>query len=148
MANTTIRKRAAAAKAVAAAPVPAPPAVYLSWFPAIVSVPTITNGVVGRRQLNNVKVFATPTGVYVYDRVPLEPRQDGEPTPAWFAPVNYGATPEPPSGIKARNGITLVTDQGAVVITPLGGCGCSMRNLRDWSPSWAGTVQAWPTEEG
>ena len=93
MANTTTRRRAAAAKAVAAAPVPTPTAVYLSWFPAIVSVPTVTDGVAGRRQHNNVKVFTTPEGVYVYDRVPLEPRQDGEPTPLWFAPVNYDATP-------------------------------------------------------
>lgn len=147
MANTTTRKRQAAARAVAAEPVPTPSAAYRSWFPAIVSVPVVKDGVAGRYQHNNVKVFATPEGVYVYDQVPLEPRQDGVPTPKWFAPVNYGKTPEPPRGIKERNGVTLVTDQGAVVITPLGGCGCGMRKLRDWSPSWASVVQTWPTTE-
>lgn len=147
MASTTTRKRQAAARAAENAPVPTPSAVYLSWFPAIVSVPVIRDGVPGRHQYNNAKVFTTPEGVYVYDRVPLEPRQDGTPEPQWFAPVNYGKTPEPPTGIKARNGITLVTDQGAVVITPLGGCGCGMRKLRDWAPSWASVIQVWPTTE-
>lgn len=124
--------------------VPRPSAVYSSWFPAIVRVPTADGG---RHTINNAKVLATPEGVYVYDRVPLDPRQEAEVTPAWFAPVNYGNTPQPPTGIKARNGITLATDGGPVIVTPLGGCGCSARKLRDWSPSWATVVRAWPAEE-
>jgi hypothetical protein len=123
---------------VSAPPViPTPTALrHSAWFPVAVVLPGAT------RQRNNVKVFATDTGLYVYDIVPADPRQD-PPTPLFHSPIVWERTERPYSGVRAGAGTHIVTEAGTVAITPLGGCACNHRALRDWFPPWATIHQQW-----
>ncbi len=110
---------------------PVPHVVYDSWFPAMVVLPGTT------RQVNNVKVFATDTGLYIYKVI-------DENQPYWFSPIHYDKTPKPRSGMMARNGIGIVTNAGTVTVTPVAGCGCGSA-VKKWLPSWAKTSAEWPS---
>jgi hypothetical protein len=121
---------------------PTPSATYLSFYPASVLLPG------QRAQLNRAKVFLADTGLYVYLAEPTDPRQADAPTPHWYAAVQYDKTPEPPTGIMARNGIVIPTDSGAVSILPVGGCNCGNRPLKGWTPAWGTVIQAWPAQTG
>ncbi len=139
--STTARASRTAAEESAPAPIPAPTVLYHQpWFPASVVLPGEN-----RRQRNDLKVFVTDAGLFIYDRVPVEnPRQEADPAPAFFSPIVWEKTRRPATGIRSLNGISLVTEAGTVTLTPMGGGCCSLRDLRDWFPTWANRIQPWP----
>lgn len=139
--SRTINRAARALAAVPAepAPVPVPTAlVHQVWFPASVMIPS------EGRQRNNVKVFATDAGLYVYDAVPVDAAQDTEPTPLFHSPIQFDKTRKPPTGMAASNGVHIVTEAGTVTVMATGGCGCGYRALRNWLPTWGTAAMAWP----
>jgi hypothetical protein len=120
-------------------PVPVPTAVAATWFPAAVQLPDLP-------PLRLAKVFATPQGLYVYQRPPVDRHVNAESLgePTFFSPINYDKTGKPSTGYVARNaGVPVHTNAGLVVITPLGGCGCGARTLKNWQPSWARRSISW-----
>lgn len=94
------------------------------------------------RQRNNLKAFIADTGLYIYDQAPADAQDP--PTPLWWSPIDWSRARRPGTGMMAGAGIHIPTEAGTVSITPLGGCGCSHRALRDWFPTWAQRVEAWP----
>lgn len=112
-------------------PLPIPHVVYDSWYPAGVVLPDT-----GRRAVHKVKVFATDTGLYIY-------QQTDQDVPLWHSAIDYEKTPVPRSGIMASNGIPIHTADGLVTITPMGGCGCGSA-VKAWLPTWARASAGWP----
>lgn len=101
-----------------------PTLVRAKWFPAGVRLPDGT-------EWTRCRVYATTDGLYVYRARPAE----GD-TPDWHAPIDYAATPRPPSGIpSAGAGIEITTTEGLVMLAPSRGCGCS-HPLKSWAPRW------------
>lgn len=122
-------------KAQAATPPPVPSGVTGTWFPAYVVLP-------GQRHAlpSKVRVYATPEGLYVYDRVPVDQAQSAEATPLWYAPIAYAETPAPPANYSAAaaNGFPIATEKGTVMVTVPKGCHtCGVRALAVWQPVWA-----------
>lgn len=120
--------------------IPVPTALrWHAWFPALIVLPGEN-----RRARRNVKVFAADTGLYVYDRDPADLRQVDRIDAVWFSPIDYDKTPAPRDDQTARHsGISITTEAGVAVITPMAGCGCSQRALKGWFPEWAHTLHAW-----
>jgi hypothetical protein len=115
--------------AVAVADAPHPQAQMAVWMRAAIRLPD--TGEIWR----DCKIYATPDGLYVYRSVPA----DGW-TPDWWAPMP--PQPRPITGVMARNGFNLVTDKGAVIITPSTNCACSAP-LRRFNPDFAQRVVKW-----
>lgn len=117
------------------APPPVPSGVTGTWFPALVVLPG------QRHQLpSKVRVYATPEGLYVYDRVPQDQAQTQQADPIWYAPIAYPETPRPPGNYSAlaANGFGIVTTKGTVMITVPKGCPtCGVRAMAVWQPVWA-----------
>jgi hypothetical protein len=115
--------------------VPVPSGITGSWFPAYVVLPGQRYQLPGK-----VRVYATPEGLYVYDRVPQDQAQTQQATPLWYAPIAYPETPVPPANYSARaaNGFPIVTTKGTVTITVPKGCPvCGVRAMSVWQPVWA-----------
>lgn len=121
-------------------PPPVPSGVTGSWFPALVVLPG------QRHQLpSKVRVYATPEGLYVYDRVPEDQAQTQRADPLWYAPIAYAETARPPANYSATaaNGFPIVTAKGTVMITVPKGCPrCGVRAMAVWQPVWAHTQMA------
>lgn len=116
-------------------PTPVPSGVTGSWFPALVVLP-------GQRHAlsSKVRVYATPEGLYVYDRVPEDQAQTQQATPLWYAPIAYPETAQPPANYSARaaNGFEIVTSKGTVTVTVPRGCPtCGVKRMAVWQPVWA-----------
>lgn len=114
---------------------PTPSGVTGAWFPALVVLP-------GQRHAlpSKVRVYATPEGLYVYDRVPEDQAQLASVDPLWYAPIAYPETPTPPGNYSAQaaNGFPIVTTKGTVMITVPKGCPtCGVRAMSVWQPVWA-----------
>jgi hypothetical protein len=121
-------------------PTPVPSGVTGTWFPALVVLPG------QRHQLpSKVRVYATPEGLYIYDRVPQDQAQTQRPDPLWYAPITYPETPRPPANYSAgaANGFGIVTTKGTVMVTVPKGCPvCGVRAMAVWQPVWAHTLVA------
>ena len=90
----------------------------------------------------NVKVFATPQGLVVYNRAQTSMFGLGE--PLFASPIDYDKTPEPPRGYAEFNaGAVIHTEAGVVSVVKQHGCGCSYRALKAWTPSWTAREVAW-----
>lgn len=117
------------------APPPVPSGITGTWFPALVVLPG------QRHQLpSKVRVYATPEGLYVYDKVPQDQAQTLRADPLWYAPIAYPETPRPPGNYSAlaANGFGIVTTKGTVMITVPKGCPtCGVRAMAVWQPVWA-----------
>lgn len=114
---------------------PVPTGITGTWFPALVVLP-------GQRHAlgSKVRVYATPEGLYVYDRVPDDQAQTQQVTPLWYAPIAYAETPRPPGNYSAQaaNGFPIATAKGTVMITVPRGCPvCGVRQMAVWQPVWA-----------
>lgn len=110
-----------------------------AWWPAMAVLPGEH-----RRTRRGLKIFATDTGLYVYDREPADTRQVDRIDAAWWSPIDYDKTPPPATDHTARyTGIPIHTEAGLVTITPQSDCGCGKRALKGWYPEWAGTIHAW-----
>lgn len=114
---------------------PTPSGVTGSWFPALIVLPGQRHALPGK-----VRVYATPEGLYVYDRVPEDQAQVVAPTPLWYAPIAYAKTSMPPGNYSAQaaNGFSIATSKGTVTITVPRGCPvCGVRAMAVWQPVWA-----------
>lgn len=119
---------------------PVPSGITGSWFPALVVLP-------GQRHAlpNKVRVYATPQGLYVYDRVPKDQAQASEVAPLWFAPIAYAETLQPPANYSAAaaSGFSIATAKGTVTITVPKGCPtCGLHRMVAWQPVWAHSLVA------
>jgi len=105
-----------------------------------------------RHQLpSKVRVYATPEGLYVYDRPPQDQAQTQQATPLWYAPIAYDKTPPPPANYSslAANGFGIATDKGTVTITVPKGCPvCGVQQMAAWQPVWAHTLVAGDWKKG
>lgn len=103
--------------------------VMASWWPASVAYP---DGQATAR----ARVYVTGDGyVEVYD-------QAGG-TYCWRSRLDFTETPTPPSEMGwPRQPVDLHTDDGLIVVQPLGGCGCGHR-LRAWTPPGATRLVPW-----
>lgn len=124
----------ATALATAELVAPEPTAIKLVWLRASAVLPG------GANPLHDRKIYiawseTAGTGLYIYKTVP----EDGW-TPEYYAPMPD--QPEPLRGAMARNGITLATDRGPVIITPSGACSCSAP-LKRWTPQFAQRMVRW-----
>ena len=110
-----------------------PTKIYRTFFPAGANVPNLTTRLRG-------KVFATDAGLYVFTtRLNMD-----EARPDFHSPINFDETPEPPDDYAAaQSGWVVTTDAGKVLIRTLGGCPCSFRKLKSWTPTWAVREAAW-----
>jgi len=119
--------------------IPIPTAVIAQWFPAYFRPEP------GATPWNTCKVFLTPQGLYVYRTAPAEPETfTTGATPAWYAGVDFAKTKEPVTGYAAMNaGIPIFTSAGQVNVQPYGGCGCSARKLKNWTPAWTRNRISW-----
>jgi len=108
-----------------------PQFVYHALYPATVLLP-------GGVQHNRAKVYAADDGLYIYWAVPA----DGV-TPDWYSPIDYVRTDRPRPGYAAKLGWEITTDDGLVIVTAEGGCGCGWP-LKRWQPVFARKRQAWP----
>lgn len=94
-----------------------PTAVWRTWFPAVVRLPT---GV----PVLKAKVFATNTGLWVYT-------QRNGPELVFHSPILLDKTTEPATSYVAQQaGHIIVTEAGTVTVNKGGGCGCGMRGLK------------------
>lgn len=119
---------------------PVPSGVTGSWFPALVVLPGQRNALPSK-----VRVYATPEGLYVYDRVPDDQAQAQAATPLWYAPIAYDETSRPPANYSAQaaNGFPIVTTKGTVMVTVPKGCPtCGVRQMSVWQPVWAHALVA------
>lgn len=112
---------------------PVPTKIYRTYFPAGVNVPGVTQRLRG-------KVFVTDTGLYVYQtRNALN-----EAEPDFHSPIIFNETPDPPTDYAAgQSGWWITTAAGKVLVRKLGGCPCSFRTLKAWTPTWAVRETAW-----
>lgn len=120
------------------APIPVPSGITGSWFPALVVLPGQKHALPSK-----VRVYATPEGLYVYDRPPQDQAQAQQVTPLWYAPIAYDETSQPPANYSARaaNGFEVVTTKGTVVVTVPKGCAtCGLHAMVAWQPVWAHSV--------
>ena len=113
---------------------PTPTAQYARWFPAHVTLPDGT-------MRHSVRIYATNTGLFVFDHRPAVDDGSG----ALFAsPIDWPATllmqPALPS---PRIGFQIETEAGTVAIGQMQGCGCHLRDLKNWVPSWAARTLPW-----
>ena len=106
-----------------------PTLIKRTWFPASVKLPDV------EVPWYTVKVYATDLGLLIYTRVPA----DGI-TPDWRGDIDYDTAPEPRGN--AKNGVTVQTAAGPVIITASGGCGCG-NALKRWKPQGAMTTSRW-----
>jgi hypothetical protein len=121
---------------------PTPRAIYAQWFPAHVVLPDSTTR-------SNVRVFVTDTGLLIFDHRPdaayvrgAEADQLAE--ALFYSPMNWAATlVDQPRLPQPRVGFVLATDAGPVAVTPQLGCGCHLRGLKNWVPSWTGRSLPW-----
>lgn len=121
-------------------PIPVPTGVTGSWFPALVVLPGQRHDIGSK-----ARVYATPQGLYVYNRVPEDQAQVEKVTPLWYAPIAYAKTKQPPANYSALadRGFLIETDKGAVSITVPKGCPvCGVRAMSVWQPTWAHTLVA------
>lgn len=128
------------AQSAATADVPVPSGVTGSWFPALVVLPGQRNALGSK-----VRVYATPEGLYVYDRVPQNQAQNERADPLWYAPITYAETARPPANYSATaaNGFVIATTKGPVTITVPRGCPvCGVRAMAVWQPVWSHTLMA------
>ena len=119
-------------------PIPVPTGVTGSWFPALVVLPGARLALSAK-----VRVYATPEGLYIYNRPPEDQAQLQQVTPFWYAPINYAETDRPPANYSARaaNGFPIVTAAGTVTVTVPRGCSvCGVRAMANWQPLWAHSV--------
>jgi hypothetical protein len=118
---------------------PTPRAIYAQWFPAHVTLPDGS-------MHDSVRVFVTDVGLYAFAR---RPEIDDDLSGAlFFAPMDWPTTlqtvwtfPTP------RTGFVLTTDAGPVAVTPMLGCGCHLRQLKNWVPPWASRSIPWGVTE-
>jgi hypothetical protein len=104
--------------------------VYAVWRPASVKLPTDDGH---EWILHRCLVFVTSEGLEVYPA-------PGD--PVFTSPVDFAATFKPAQRLHV--GVDIVTERGTVVVTPTGGCLSCGSRLRNWYPSWAQNVAAWP----
>jgi hypothetical protein len=114
---------------------PTPRAIVAHWFPAHVVLPDGTTKA-------SVRVFVTDVGLYVFDSRPVA--DDDLAGALFFSPMNWPSTlvtyPKVP---QPRIGFVLNTEAGPVAVTPMQGCGCHLRQLKNWVPSWSARSVAW-----
>jgi len=116
--------------------VPTPSAIMAQWFPAHVALPD-------GRALSNVRVFVTDIGLLVFQGRPVVDTAPGD-FAAFFSPMDWPATlvvqprlPQP------RVAFELVTEAGPVKVTQQHTCGCHLRQLKNWVPSWTAHTMSW-----
>lgn len=115
---------------------PTPTAVRHRWWPAEVKLPDEP------RPRRNLRVFATPEGLYVYSQAAMGSPNAGR--LIWWSPIHYDETPKPVTGYAAQNVADQIhTDAGIVFLKTQGGCGCGFSRLKNWRPEWATRTQAW-----
>jgi len=117
---------------------PVPSAIVAQWFPAFVALPS------GVTQANT-RVFITDVGLMIFDR-----RPDGDDPVSqalFWSPMDWPATQQAyPSQPQPRISFRVETEAGSVGITPQTGCGCHLRNLKNWVPSWTARSIPWGTD--
>jgi hypothetical protein len=115
---------------------PTPSAVYARWFPAVVQLPDATE------VTDVVLVYATDAGLFVFNQ---RPATDADLSGVLFcSSLDWPATlAVQPSLPQPRLGFVLHTVAGPVRISPVMGCGCHLRALKNWHPSWAGRSLPW-----
>jgi hypothetical protein len=114
---------------------PTPTAQYARWFPAHVTLP---NG----QARHSVRVHATDTGLYVFATRP--PADDDLSGALFWSPIDWPATLElTPALPTPRLGFQIVTDAGTVAVGQMVGCGCHLRDLKSWVPSWTSRTLPW-----
>jgi hypothetical protein len=92
---------------------------------------------------SSVRVFVTDFGLLVYDQKPdaAEPVTDGA---LFFSPMDWKATlAGQPSLPQPRVAFALETEAGTVRVSPQLGCGCHLRALKSWVPSWTSRSMPW-----
>jgi hypothetical protein len=103
---------------------------YGSWFPASVLLPDKSIG-------HKARVYITSDGLKVFLKKP----EDGI-TPDWTSPILFDETAKP--DWTARNvGVDFLTEDGLVVVTPSGACGCGS-SMKRWAWPGAVTTAEWP----
>jgi hypothetical protein len=102
---------------------------YASWHPATVLLPD-------RSVLHRTRVYATDQGLKVFTRRP----EDGV-SPQWESLIVFAETSKPDLTVR-NNGVDFQTEDGLVVVTPMGACKCG--GLGRWIPKWASNVAEWP----
>lgn len=117
---------------------PTPTAMIARWFPAHVQLPP-GETMPGQHTNTTMLVYATDVGLFVFDhRPPSDDNMTGE---VWFSPIDWSRTR---SGLPApRIAFEVYTEAGPVKVTPMGGCGCHLRNLKNWHPSWSARSIPW-----
>lgn len=111
---------------------PAPSAIYAQWFPAHVALPD------GSAH-GSVRVFVTDVGLYVFDHRPVDVSEA-----LFFSPMDWPATTvRQPVLPLPRVAFALATEAGDVKITQMAGCGCHLRALKSWVPSWTARSLPW-----
>lgn len=109
-----------------------PSTVYVEYWPA-----TVFNPESGQtRRL--CRVYLTDTGMHVFWTKP----STGE-SPHWTSAIDFAQT-TPPNPHARAVGQDIFTEDGLVIITPTGGCGCG-NQLKRWVPSWARDSSPWPS---
>lgn len=106
-----------------------PTAVYRSWFPVIVRLPS-------GQTLRAVRAYATDAGLFVYSQPNL-------PEPIFQSPMLLDKTPEPGTDYASRKrGWTIATEAGPISINQAP-CACGLTALKTFRPAWAGIEKAW-----
>lgn len=101
------------------------------WFPASVVLPIYPPTAPG--PWHRTYVIASDQGLAVFRKVGDQPQ--------FAAPIDWAATALPGTDRDARNGFTIVTAAGPVVVTRGSGCRCGA--MGHWhGPSWARAERA------
>jgi hypothetical protein len=111
-----------------------PTVTYHGWWPATVLLPRQD----GHEVIwHTCRVYATDAGLAVFRGRPAD-----EQTPDWFSPVDYSRTTRPINGLPGY-AHDVHTEDGLVVVTQTGGCGCG-HALKRWRPDFSRNVSPWP----
>lgn len=101
------------------------------WFPASVVLPVYPDNAPG--PWHRVYVIASAQGLAVFRRVGDQPQ--------FLSPIRWADTTLPANDHAARNGFTVATDAGPVVVTRGSGCRCGA--MGHWQgPTWARAERA------
>lgn len=110
---------------------------YRAWWPAAALLPDKT-------VWHRVRVYATTVGLLIYRAVPTPGGTGwGALTPDWASPIDLAATATPSPTTLPGQSWSVQTADGLVVVTHIGGCGCTSP-LRSWRPVFSTQVTQWP----
>jgi hypothetical protein len=114
-----------------------PTVTYHGWWPATVLLPRTADP---QTIWHTCRVYATDAGLVVFRARPASP--GAAEIPDWSSPIDYSRTMRPINGLPGY-AHDVHTEDGLVVVTQTGGCGCGNRLAR-WRPEFSHRVASWP----